>query len=281
MHEFFKSKQFKVLLIVVACLSGLITFEIFSDDNTIFKSTLKTVLQPIIKTTNFINDSVNDFFDDFFRSGQHKEENQLLKKEIAKNRKLLVEFDELRLENDQLKKALNFKKENSEYEIEMANFVSKDPDSISTFTIDIGNNKQIPLGAVVLTNMGLVGKITKVEQNQSVVTTILNLDDKIPATVNLKQEKGLVCGDVKLLNSGMCVMSHLPKTTSAAPGDLVYTTGANNAYPADIVIGTIVEISLNENGISKEAIIRPAQNLNEIKEVIVIKKYLGKSVKID
>lgn len=110
MQEFFRSKIFKILLVIAAFLVGLITFEIFSDKSTILKSTMRTAIQPIVKATNFVNDSVTDFFDEFFKSGVHKEENVLLKKEISKMRKNLVELDKLKNENEQLRKLLEFKK---------------------------------------------------------------------------------------------------------------------------------------------------------------------------
>ena len=271
MREFFKSKLFKILLVVTACLFGLIAFEIFSDDATIFKSAMRTAIQPLIKATNFVNDSVSGFFDNIFKHEIYAEENVLLKKELAKVRRNLIELDKLKNENDQLRKVLDFKQEHKNYDIEVANFVSRDPDSIYNFTIDIGSNKNVAIGATVMTNTGLVGKVVKVSNNQSTVATILDFDEQIPAAINLKQEKGIIYSDPHLVKQGFCVMSHLPKITKAAPGDLIYTSGTSNAYPDGIIIGTIVEVKLNKNGISREAIIKPAQDLNSIKEVMVLK----------
>ncbi len=271
MQEFFRSKLFKTLLVVAAILLGLITFEIFSDGQTIFKTAIRTATQPLIKSTNFVNNSVSGFFDEFFKSGKHKEENVLLKQELVKAQKALVSIDELKNENEQLKQMLNFKKEHPDFDIEIANFLAKDPDSVYNFIIDAGKNKKISVGSTVLTNMGLVGKIIKVDKNQSVVSNILDLDEKIPATINLKQEKGLICGDSKSTKSGLCTMNHLPKATTAAKGDLVYTSGTGGIYPANIIIGSVVEVKLNDNGISREAKIKPAQDLNNIESVIVIK----------
>ena len=271
MREFFKSKLFKILLVVTACLFGLIAFEIFSDDATIFKSAMRTAIQPLIKATNFVNDSVSGFFDNIFKHEIYAEENVLLKKELAKVRKNLIELDKLKNENDQLRKVLDFKQEHKNYDIEVANFVSRDPDSIYNFTIDIGSNKNVAIGATVMTNTGLVGKVVKVSNNQSTIATILDFDEQIPAALNLKQEKGIIYSDPHLVKQGFCLMSHLPKITKAAPGDLIYTSGTSNAYPDGIIIGTIVEVKLNKNGISREAIIKPAQDLNSIKEVMVLK----------
>ena len=256
---------------MTACLFGLIAFEIFSDDATIFKSAMRTAIQPLIKATNFVNDSVSGFFDNIFKHEIYAEENVLLKKELAKVRKNLIELDKLKNENDQLRKVLDFKQEHKNYDIEVANFVSRDPDSIYNFTIDIGSNKNVAIGATVMTNTGLVGKVVKVSNNQSTIATILDFDEQIPAAINLKQEKGIIYSDPHLVKQGFCLMSHLPKITKAAPGDLIYTSGTSNAYPDGIIIGTIVEVKLNKNGISREAIIKPAQDLNSIKEVMVLK----------
>lgn len=271
MLEFFKSKSFKILLVISALLTGFITFEIFNDNSSILKSTMKVTLQPLIQLTNSFHHETTGFFDKFFQNGVYKEENILLKKELAKIQKALISIDELKNENEQLKKILKFTKENPNYEIEIANFIAKDPNSICNFTVNAGKNKKIPLGAPVLTNLGLIGKITKVEPTQSVVTTILNLEDTIPATINLKHENGLISSNPTMLKHGLCVLSHLPKATQATKGDLVYTSGSNNTYPANIIIGTIIEVKLKENGISSEAIIKPSQNLNNIQDVMIIK----------
>ncbi len=271
MQNFFKSKLFKIIFVCIAFLFGIMSFEITTKKSIFLEKILTTVAKPVTGTVVEIHNGILNFFNSFFRSGKFKEENELLKKEIAKTRKQIVEYNALKNENEQLKQALKIQNSNKNFKIEVGSFVARNPSDFYGFTINIGKNKGISEGDVVLTKNGLVGTISKVFGTYSNVTTILGIDMKIPAIDTSKDEKGILGGSSEFSKDGLCVIRHLNKSTKCKAGDVVSTYGHSN-YPENLPIGKIKEIRYGKNGMSCIAIVEPFENVTCVKDVVVIKK---------
>lgn len=273
MQNFLKSKIFKIIFTSVACLFGIMAFEISTGQPIFLENFLNMTARPCTKFILNTHNRVLDFFNSFFKSGIYKEENELLKEEVASLRKKVTEFTNIKNENDQLKQALNIQKTNKTFKVEIASFVGRDPNDFSGFEIDAGKNKGISAGDVVLTKNGLVGTITKVANFVSNVASILDAGVQIPA-VNVdseSEEKGVICGQIDLAKEGFCIMDHLNKSNKCKAGDMISTFGNSN-YPENIPIGRIKEIRVNKNGMSCFAIIEPFENAMRVKDVVVIKR---------
>ena len=69
------------------------------------------------------------------------------------------------------------------------------------------------------------------------------------------------------LDAGVVEMSYLPKNASLKPGQMVRTSGDGGIFPADILIGKIVDSRPAEYGLITVARIKLAANLNGLEEV--------------
>lgn len=273
MQNFLKSKLFKILFACTASLFGIMAFEISTNRPIFIKTVITAAVKPCTNAVITTHYSILNFFNSFFKNGIYKEENEILKQEVATLRKKVVEYNNIKNENIQLKQALHIKSSNKNFNVEVASFIGRDPNNFTSFTIDSGRNKGISTGDVVLTKNGLVGTITNVSSNQSMVTTTLGLDIQIPAidADSENDEKGVVCGHAEFSKQGFCIMDHLSRSHSCKVGDIISTFGNSN-YPENIVIGKIREIRNNKNGMSCFAIIEPAENVMCVKDVVVIKR---------
>jgi rod shape-determining protein MreC len=65
-------------------------------------------------------------------------------------------------------------------------------------------------------------------------------------------------------------MKYLPPEADINPSDLVITSGLTNVYPKGLIIGRVVSVGEEFSGLSRYAIIRPAVNLSNLEEVLVI-----------
>lgn len=271
MHKFVKSKLFKILFVSVAFLFGVMTFEITTKKSIFLEKIITTIAKPVTGTIVEIHRGILGFFDSFFKSGKFKEENEILKEEIAKTRKQVIEYNSIKNENEQLKQALKIQNSNKNFKVEVGSFVSRNPNDFYGFTINIGKNKKISEGDVVLTKNGLVGTISRVFGTYSNVTTILGLDVTIPVIDTNKDEKGVLGGSPEFSKDGLCVIRHLNKSTKCATGDIISTYGHSN-YPENLPIGKIKEIRYGKNGMSCIAVVEPFENVTSVKDVVVIKK---------
>ncbi len=279
MQDFFKSGLFKILVAVAASLVGLLIFEASIGNLVAPEQIIGMIIKPFSEATTAANDSVSGFFDQIFQSGKYKEENELLKDELANLQKKIVDYEQIKGENDRLKEAAEIKSMNPAVEVETASVIARDPDDLYTFTISVGSLQGIKNDSPVITKRGLVGIVTKVAETYSKVTTVLGLDIQVSSINTAKNEVGVVSGRADLIQDGLCVMLHLAKDTRLEPEDIIATAGGGGLYPSGIVIGKVKEIRVNDNGVSSYAVIEPAEDINAVKNVTVIKSFSGQKAK--
>lgn len=281
MQDFFKSGLFKILLVVMASLVGLLIFEASIGNLIGPEQIIGRITKPFSEATTAANDSVSGFFDQVFQSSKYKEENELLKDEVANLQKKIVDYEQIKGENEQLREAAGIKSSNPEFEIEPARVIARDPDDLYTFTINAGSLQGVIKDSPVITKRGLVGIVTKVGETYSKVTTILGLDVQVSAINSSKNEVGVVSGRADLLQNGLCAMLHLDKDMHLEPEDIISTVGGGGLYPPNIIIGKVKEIRVNDNGMSLYAVVEPAEDIQSVKDVTVVKKFAGQKAKQD
>ena len=90
-------------------------------------------------------------------------------------------------------------------------------------------------------------------------------------TVRTKAE-GIAEGGYDLAINGRIRMSYISKESDIREGDVIVTSGSAN-YPAGQLIGTVESVEMEQNGLSKFAVIIPAEDPNTITSVFVITDY--------
>jgi rod shape-determining protein MreC len=93
---------------------------------------------------------------------------------------------------------------------------------------------------VVDLNNGVVGIVTDVSKNYTVVMSLLHKDSKISAKLKRGGEVGQVIWDGK--DPNRLSLIDIRKSAQVAKGDTVYTSGFTTTFPYGLMIGTIEEI---------------------------------------
>ena len=176
MKEFFKSLRFKILLGVCALLVGLMIYAAATGGySNIVSSVGNAVTTPIFKLSASISGAVSDFFGKFLSAGQISKENEDLRKEIASLRQTQTEYNDLKAENEELKKYIGLKDEHPDFELLSAYVIARDPsEKFYGFTIDKGSANGVKPQSPVITSDGLCGVVTEVGPTHSVVVSILS-----------------------------------------------------------------------------------------------------------
>jgi len=185
--------------------------------------------------------------------------------------KLLVENSNLlslKSENEQLRNLLNFRDEKS-LNLELANILSRDPINRNLIVISAGSNSGVAFGQAVVVNDGvLVGKITSVNPDSSVVRLLIDNASKIAVRVGDNQSvSGVLAGYLGLgLN-----LNFIPQAQAIKKNDLVYTSDVNQDIRSGLLIGRIGEIKAEEEELFKVATVEPIIDFNTLTVVAVIK----------
>ncbi len=129
-------------------------------------------------------------------------------------------------------------------------------------TIYKGSNDNLEEGMVVINESGLVGVVTKVNKNNSIVRLITSVDSNISVKIN--EYSGIL-----KVSNGSLIVSDLSNYDNINVGDKIYTSGIGNLI-GDIYIGEVREITLNNTNIEKIITVTPAVDFDNLKYIAVI-----------
>lgn len=275
MKEFFQSLTFKILIFVAALLAGFIIYAISNNEMaTIMEQGLDFIVTPIKSFSASVSNSVSEFFARYTNSSALYDENEKLREEINELKRKMVNFNSMKLQNDNLRAFLKIQEVNPTFELEPALVIGMDTnEKFGSFTINRGYIHGISANDPVITDAGLIGIVTQVNAISSRVITILDMSVKVGAYVSSTNDVGMIKNDVSLSLEGLTELTMLPRATQAKIGDLVITSGSSELFPSGIIIGEISQLYLSDSGLSMTAIIKPAVDLENIKNVAVIKSF--------
>ena len=105
----------------------------------------------------------------------------------------MFELEKIEIENSDLREALEIDEKYNHYNKVYANIILRDYSNWNeTFTINKGKNHGIKLKQTVISSKGLVGFVSEVTPNNSIVTTIMNPNTAVSVEIATINELALV-----------------------------------------------------------------------------------------
>lgn len=149
-----------------------------------------------------------------------------------------------------------------------ARVVGRNPDNwLSRVVIDQGTGSGVGKNAPVLTDRGLVGRVSSPGPHQSVVTLLSDPGSAVGAMVARTRDAGVCYGQV---GTDLLRMRFFSRDARVVPGDLIVTSGLGGVFPPHLVVGTVVETFRGDYGLVQYATVRPAADLRRLEEVVVL-----------
>jgi len=200
------------------------------------------------------------------------EENQLMKKRVNELEGRIRLSEELRSENDRLKKLLDFKTGVASavgLDVTGAAVIGRDPGNwFGMITINKGSRHGIKVNMTVLNDQGLIGRITSVSSGTAEVLLITDPRSGVGSLIQETRAPGMVQGEASY--PGKVRMVHIPLGTELGRGHIVVTSGFGSIYPKGIPIGWIQESGREPSGLFISAEVAPFVDFNRLEEVMVI-----------
>ncbi len=271
---FFQKNKFKIILIAataifVVCIIVGATLKTKRAGTA--KDALGTVASPAQSGVTKVSGSVDGFFDYLINMKEYKKENEKLRERIASLEDDLRKTENLKEENDRLRKILDLKSKQQEYKSVVADIVAFEMDNFSkSYTINKGMKDGITQNCAVITPFGLVGYVSDVGRTWATVLPIVDSRVSVSASVIRVSNTAIVQGDMRLMEEGLCKMTYVSKDSGIEIGDYIETSGAGGIIPAGVYIGKVTELRNDVTGVSQEAVIKPGVDFSGLKEVMVI-----------
>ena len=237
MKEFFHSVKFKIIVALMAVLLGAMIYSVTTGGYSSGSSYIfETVFEPVRSLSSKISEKVSTSLDMLINAEKYYNENIQLKEQLNSLYNDVIDYDKVLEENRELRVMLGLKEEYSDFEFSPPCTViaRTTNDPYASFTVDKGENDGIKPGDPVVTESGIVGVCYEVSRSTCKVRTLYS-----------------------------------PKT---AVGDVIVTSGSTN-YPAGQLIGTVESVEMEASGLSKYAVVIPAEDPNTITSVFVIINY--------
>ncbi len=269
--SFFKKKA--VIIAVIITIAVIIFAEISNLLGVDFIGRgVMTVFSPFEAGVSKIVHTVDDFRQFIWEMSGYREENERLRTENYQLQAQIKSVEEYREENGRLRNLLEFKDSITEYESQAAQVISYEPNNwYDTIVINRGTQDGIQEGDCVVTDRGVVGKVTETGTNWSRVISVLNSSNAIGVKLTRTGDIGVVEGDSELGSEGLCKMSFVDQNAQMIIGDLLQTSGSGGVYPEGLSVGTIKEIKQDNAGTLNYAVVEPAVDFSSLYEVLVLK----------
>lgn len=193
-----------------------------------------------------------------------REENQALAGERAAR-------SDLEKENEALRRQIGVEQK-IPYTLVGARVAYFDPLSFSySAVIDAGARNGVREGMpVVMAGNIVFGKITEVHEGFSRVMLVSDVGNKVSVKTGSERASGVLSG----AQGSALLMDLVEKSAEMNEGELVVTSGLDGVYPRGLAVGWVKEVIASQEGIFKQAAVRPAFESGFASTVFVITDYL-------
>ncbi|HAF11039.1 MAG TPA: rod shape-determining protein MreC [Chloroflexi bacterium] len=200
----------------------------------------------------------------------------------AENADLRAANDRLTLENARLAEAAIAAQQGAKleaaqralpYKTVTAPVIARDPSGVlKTIVIGAGTDQGVRVDEVVLSEQGVVGRVSEAGSNYAKVLLITDSASSVSALVQTNRASGIVRGQY----GDTLVMEWILQSDPVKPGDVIVTAGLGlgtelrSLYPKGLVIGTVVDVTKAEVSAYQRAVVAPAVDLRKLENVLVI-----------
>jgi rod shape-determining protein MreC len=197
--------------------------------------------------------------------GIKKESRDLHSKNLELSTRL-DEMNELQVENDRLRRLLEFK-QSTKMDLVAAQVVGRDlvPDH-STLTINKGTDHGLKNGQAVITLSGVLGYVFKASAGSSHVMLITDRYAVVDGIVQRTRAHGIVEGR----GANACNLKYVERTEDVKEGDLVITGGLDNIFPKGFPIAIVESVERKTFSVSLKVELKPIVDPGKVEEVFVV-----------
>lgn len=270
--NFFKKPQVILALLTLIC-AGTIWL---SSANSTVSAPLRTAVGVFVVPLQRGMNQIGSWF------SAKTQERMTLEEALTKNEELQKRIEELEAEHEQhandadeiarMGQLLNVKETYKNYQTVGATIIMKNSGNnwYRKFMIDKGTNDGLDVDMNVIATSGLVGIITDVGPNYSIVTSIIDEESKVSGMLRKTLDTCIVAGDMTAIQDGRLRLEYMSNSFNNGVDNTVVTSNVSEKFLPGIVIGKAVDVTLEDNKVTKTGYLIPAVDFEHLKDVLVI-----------
>lgn len=211
---------------------------------------------------------VTGLLDDIRTFRRLERRNRDLEEALAVYQAELAELREKGHDYDRLAALLDYNRQGpSDREYVTCDVIGRDTTGfVNAIQIDCGRRAGVERMDPVVTEYGLVGRVTKVSATGAEVLLLTDPSSRVSVRLQDSRADGVVAGQL----TGDLLMSFIPVDAQVREGEYVVTSGLGQNFPADLLVGQVMSVALDQRGMYQEARVRSLVNFNRLEIVQVI-----------
>lgn len=275
MKNLFKTKPFKLVVSIIAVfLIGALIAAANGHGETAQSTVVGTMFYPAHYVAQKISNGIDKISGNVSGNAQYEKEIQNLQSQIGDLQSQLVDYENLKRQNELYKDFLGVKEEHEDFKFVEASVIGRDSaDIYKSFTVSKGTVNGVAVGDAVMYGKYLVGVVDKAYPTYSVIKTILDPDFNVSAYEIISNEISYVTGNATLAKDNKCKMANLDAAIKITNESIICTAGIGGTVPKGLIIGTVDEIADESTDISSYAIITPGASIEEINTCFILTDY--------
>ena len=231
------------------------------------RSVTETVSPPI-RLIGKIFSGIEGFFHEYVWLKNLRGENESLKREIAELEGKVTSYQEAFVENQRLRRLLDFKTSISAETVPAQVIMHDLTGWFQTLIVDKGFRDGIMPDMPVVNDEGLIGRILDVSDRHCRVLLITDQGSSVDAVDQRNRVRGILSGK----DPNGCLLKYIRSNLDIREGDLVITSGKDGVYPKGLRLGVIQAAYKDPVDLFQKIEVKPLVRLSALEEVLIIKR---------
>lgn len=234
---------------------------------------LGVVMDPFVAAQRWLSEqfmAVYDFFTLPRNVTDLIQRNSELENEVANLQSQIIQLQEQLSEADILYALLDYARSRPADEYLAAAVIGRDTSPFLQYIIiDHGSDDGVRYGMPVVTQQGLVGRISAVTASAARVQLVSDVDSTINVTLQSQNEDAIIEGSI----TGDVTLEMVDQSVNVIDGEILLTSGLGGNYPSDIIVGQVYDIRKTENELFQSAYVQPVVDFSSLRAVLVITNF--------
>lgn len=240
-------RKIEAFVLITLCVSLIITSKINSEFQRKVSHFFVAASLPMVHFVSFPFELLISFSDGLNDLILAKSENQYLKQELDNLRSFYISSINIRQENKELRKILNFVSSRA-INFKVAKVIAR-TDSVfgNQLFLGVGKGDGIEEDMVAIGRYGVVGRVVEVFDSKSRLMLLTDNMSHIPVITSNSRIRGILVGEG---SNNLMEIHYLLPNHGITVGDLVFTSGDGNSMPPGIFVGVVKKVDKNSAWVS-------------------------------
>ena len=196
--------------------------------------------------------------------------NTALETENSRLQAQIIDLQQQLAEREYESALLQYAKSHTENRYAAAEVIGRDPSPFLRYVIiNQGSDDGIRHGMPVITDQGLIGRISDVNPGAARVQLITDPSSAVNVHLQTAGVDAILVGSV----SGDLTLDMVAQDVKLKQGEVILTSGLGGEYPASLLIGQVVSVHQEPNDLFQTASVQPVVDFSSLKMVLVINNF--------